>query len=94
LKEQSNMEKCEKSFIKKNEKSETVQKKAKIHEYRLKKIKEKLDEKSIRVHEFKSQKLILSAKRNEMRNEVLKKKEEYMAKFNELMKKYAIKVSF
>jgi len=92
IKEQKNMEKCEESVIKQNEKSEIVHRISKIQEYKLRKVKERLDEKASYVEDFKNQKSILAEKRNEMKSEVQKKKEEYLVKFNELMKKYQIKV--
>ena len=85
------MEKCEESYIKLSEKSEAVTRIAKIQEYNLKRLKEKLDEKSIKVEEFKAQKSILAQKRNEMKSEVQRKKDEYMIKFSKLMKGNQIK---
>jgi len=92
IKEQTNMEKCEEALFKKKEKSEIIHRISKIKEYNLRKINEKLEEKSLRVEELILQKSILATKRNEMKSEVVKKKEMYLKKFNELMKKYQVKV--
>ncbi len=86
------MEICEESNFKKQEKAEMVHRISKIQDYNLRKVKEKLDEKSLKVGEFKAQKVILASKRNEMKSEVARKKEEYFQKFNELMKNNQIKV--
>jgi hypothetical protein len=82
-----NMEKCESSTIRKMEKEDTIKRISRIQNYERMKIMEKLEEKSLRLDEFKFQKSIISEKKREMQDDINRKKQEYVEKFEKIFKK-------
>ncbi len=88
------MEKSEELSLKREIRQEKIQRIANIKSFNQKLVKGRLYEKNQRVEEFRSQKNLLDNKRQEMKNAINKKKEDYITSFNQLIKKYDIKVRF
>ena len=92
LKEREMMEKSESVTLKRIERKEHIKKITQVLEYERQVIQEKLIEKSQRLSNFFSKKNNILNKKREFSNEMLKKKEEYMTKFQSIFKKKQLDV--
>ena len=92
LKEREMMEKSESVTLKRIERKEQIKKITQVLEYERQVIQEKLIEKSQRLSNFFSKKNNILNKKREFSNEMLKKKEEYMTKFQSIFKKKQLDV--
>lgn len=87
MKERECMEKSEIIVRKKLEKEENIKRIARMQEYERAKTLERLQEKSMRLEEFKLQKSIIADKKREIQDEISRKKQEYVEKFEKIFKK-------
>lgn len=92
LKEREMMEKSESVTLKRIERKEQIKKITQVLEYERQVIQEKLIEKSQRLSNFFSKKNNILNKKREFSNEMFKKKEEYMTKFQSIFKKKQLDV--
>ena len=92
LKEREMMEKSESVTLKRIERKEHIKKITQVLEYERQVIQEKLIEKSQKLSNFFSKKNNILNKKREFSNEMLKKKEEYMTKFQSIFKKKQLDV--
>ena len=92
LKEREMMEKSESVTLKRIERKEQIKKITQVLEYERQVIQEKLIEKSQKLSNFFSKKNNILNKKREFSNEMLKKKEEYMTKFQSIFKKKQLDV--
>jgi len=73
----------------KNEKQLRI---TRIFEFNQKLVKDKLEEKNEKLENFRNQKIILEMKRQEIKNEINKKKDDYIKKTENLLKTQILKV--